>query len=207
MRLSLKTADTWNRKLHYYAGLYLLFFLWLFSLSGLIINHPNWPMANFWASRKQERFERPLRPPAGATDLDRARDVLAQLGLSGEIDFPAPTQEPGRLAFRASRPGRMWEIQADLDRHVATVAATTVNGWGVLHILHTFSGVRMNEPRMTRDWSVTSVWSFAMDALAVGLIGMVLGGYWMWLRSARRLLAGALAAAAGCAIAAFFMLG
>ncbi len=30
---------TWNRRLHYYFGLYFLFFTWLFALTGLLLNH------------------------------------------------------------------------------------------------------------------------------------------------------------------------
>jgi hypothetical protein len=37
----------WNRKLHYYLGLYFLFFVWLFALSGLLLNH-SWTFAGFW---------------------------------------------------------------------------------------------------------------------------------------------------------------
>jgi hypothetical protein len=32
----------WNRRLHYYLGLYLLFFSWLFVFTGLLLNHPRW---------------------------------------------------------------------------------------------------------------------------------------------------------------------
>ena len=39
---SLRRLDVWNRKLHYYLGLYFLFFLWLFSLTGLMLNHQQW---------------------------------------------------------------------------------------------------------------------------------------------------------------------
>jgi len=32
--------EAWNRRLHYYLGLYFLLFLWLFSFTGLLLNHP-----------------------------------------------------------------------------------------------------------------------------------------------------------------------
>ena len=37
--------ERWNRKLHFYAGLFLLFFTWLFAFSGLLLNHPTWTFA------------------------------------------------------------------------------------------------------------------------------------------------------------------
>ena len=42
MSFSTKRLETWNRTFHFYLGLYFLFFLWLFSLSGLMLNHGQW---------------------------------------------------------------------------------------------------------------------------------------------------------------------
>ena len=55
----------WNRKLHYYLGLYFLFFLWLFALSGLLLNHSSWTFAQFWPNRQVSTFERRDPAPAG----------------------------------------------------------------------------------------------------------------------------------------------
>ena len=43
----------WNRRLHYYLGLCLLFFTWLFVFTGLLLNHPRWQFAQFWPNRMQ----------------------------------------------------------------------------------------------------------------------------------------------------------
>src|ERR1700687_2171274 len=53
----------WNRKLHFYAGLFLLFFMWLFAFSGLLLNHPNWNFAESWNKRKETNYEREIAPP------------------------------------------------------------------------------------------------------------------------------------------------
>jgi hypothetical protein len=37
----------WNRRVHYYLGLYLLFFIWLFAFTGVLLNHPRWQYAQF----------------------------------------------------------------------------------------------------------------------------------------------------------------
>src|SRR4026209_2868071 len=89
--------EKWNRKLHFYLGLYFLFFLWLFSLTGLLLNHGRWAMAGAANRRQESRYERSIEIPNGNTDLDRARDMMRQLNLVGEVDWPA-SQEPGRLA-------------------------------------------------------------------------------------------------------------
>jgi hypothetical protein len=205
MRYCENLIETWNRKLHYYIGLYLLFFIWLFSLSGLLLNHGSWKFAEFWETRKQERYQKPLRPVAGTTDLERARDILAQLGLAGEIGLDKRKQQPGRIAFRAGGPRRFYDIEADLAGGTASVHATTYNGWGAFRVLHTSSGARAGQPA-ERNWIMTRVWSFAMDAVAVGLAFMVLSGWWVWLRSGRHRIAGTVSLAIGAAACVYLLM-
>jgi hypothetical protein len=197
--------EVWNRKLHYYVGLYLLLFVWVFSVSGLIINHPGWTFAStFWDTRKQEKYQKHLQPVSGATDLERARGILAQLGIAGEIDWPG-RQQPDHLAIRAGRPGRLYEVDAHMASGTATVNRTTVNGWGALRMLHTFTGVRANDPASRRDWIMTSIWSASMDAVAIGLAFLVGSGIWVWLRSGRRWIGCLLSLAVGVAVCVYFL--
>src|SRR6266436_6271468 len=69
-----ETAEIWNRKLHYYLGLYLLFFVWLFTFSGLLLNHSSWKFAEFWRNRKEISYERQITAPAPGSDLMQAKD-------------------------------------------------------------------------------------------------------------------------------------
>lgn len=198
--------EHWNRRLHYYLGLYFLFFLWLFSLSGLLLNHGDWKFAQFWPMRSETTYEAGVTLPQEGSDLDRARAVMRQLGIAGEIDWPGQ-REAEVFAFNANRPGRMNQVRVETATGRATVKRIEVNAWGIVQFLHTFSGVRMNRPEMSRDWALTTAWVVAMDALAVGLIVMVLGGYYMWwrLRAKRRF--GLLALAAGVLCCALFTSG
>jgi hypothetical protein len=176
-----KQLETWNRKLHFYLGLYFVFFLWLFSLTGLLLNHGRWLLAMAANERAETRYERSIERPMGATDVERVKDVARQLGLVGEVDLPAP-QQPGQLAFGISRPGDASQVRVDLQRRRAAVQHFDNSGWATFRIFHTFSGSRYNQPSSQRDWIVTTAWVVAMDALAGGLIVMVLGSYYMWFR-------------------------
>ena len=55
-----------------------------------------------------------------------------------------------------------------------------------------------------RDWILTTVWVVAMDALAAGLIVMVLGSYYMWYRLKKSHTLGFAVLAAGFASCAMF---
>ena len=202
----LATFETWNRKVHYYLGLFFLFFLWLFSLTGLLLNHGQWALAQAANQRTETRYEHTIQPPAGDTDLARARDVMRQLGLTGEIDLPATAQAEGHLDFSVNRPSDASQVKVDLGAMRASVQHFENGGWATFRIFHTFSGSRFNAPETHRDWILTSAWAFAMDALCAGLIVMVLGSYYMWFRFKRKnLTLGILTLAAGYACCALFL--
>ncbi len=74
-----------TRKLHNYLGLYLLLFLWLFAASGLVLNHSKWPVSQFWKSRVESASHHDIRVPRGGGDIAMASDLMAQLGLVGEV--------------------------------------------------------------------------------------------------------------------------
>ncbi|MBI4889261.1 MAG: PepSY-associated TM helix domain-containing protein [Acidobacteria bacterium] len=197
----------WNRRLHYYVGLYLLFFLWLFCFTGLLLNHSKWAFAEFWANRQQSDREVAIAgvPPGG--DLEQAREIARQAGLHGEIEWTRTRANAERLEFRVSRPGHIAEVKADFERGRAAIHRIELNAWGVTRILHTFTGVRMGDERNERDWGMTQAWAFSMDALAAGLIFLTLSSLYMWWRRSEKRRAGAIALACGAASCGWFVVG
>jgi hypothetical protein len=178
----------WNRRLHFYLGLYLLFFGWLFALTGLLLNHSTWEFAQFWPSRVQSSTVQEFREVDASGDLARARDLMQQFGVVGEIQWPAAQPAGGPFTFQVTRPGRTVEVKADLATGRATLQRTELNAWGVLHVLHTFTGLRAADSVNRRDWVLTTVWALSMDAVAAGLVMMVITSYFMWyqLKTKRR---------------------
>ncbi len=202
-----KWIELWNRKLHMYAGLYFLFFLWLFSFSGLMLNHSEWEFAQFWPRRVETSSEQAFRPPAPGDDLDRAKDVVTQLGIVGEVERVVFRAGESRLEIQVARPGRIFKIAADMEAGRASIQRIDVDGWGVLHMLHTFNGVDVNNPDRKRDWFATTLWVVAMDAICVGLIVMVLSGLYMWIRAYQKRWIGWVLLGAGTSCCAFFIFG
>jgi hypothetical protein len=188
----------WNRRVHFYLGLYLLFFTWLFAFTGLLLNHPRWEFAQFWPNRTQNTTEHTLDSVTAVADIDRARDVMRQLGITGEIQWPATQPVNGPFTFQVNRPGLNVEVKADLQAGHATVQRTQLNAWGVMHVLHTFTGAPAADSRNRRDWMLTTVWALSMDAVAAGLTVMVLGSYVMWFRLKAKRVGGAIALGLGC---------
>jgi hypothetical protein len=206
-RRPLEVFRLWNRRLHYYAGLFLLFFVWLFAFTGLLLNHPKWTFAEFWENRKVTTFEREVNAPRPGGDLAQARDIQRQLGIAGEIEWTTTRNNGNQFDFRVSRPGRIFEIKTDLIRQRASVQRTDLNLWGVVRILHTFTGMRMDDPRNQRDWVLTSVWAWAMDAVAAGLIFLVLSGLFMWCELRQKFLLGVIVLTLGLLSCGLFCVG
>jgi hypothetical protein len=197
----------WNCRLHYYLGLYLLLFVWLFAFTGLLLNHSQWRFAEFWDSRRQTSDERDILAPPPGGDLAQARDLMRQLGIRGEIEWTTTRNDAALFQFRASRPGHIVEIKADLARNKATLKRIDLNAWGVVRILHTFTGVRMDDARNRRDWVLTSVWAWTMDAVAAGLILMVLSSYYMWYELPQKRRLGVIVLALGFLSSGLFCVG
>jgi hypothetical protein len=180
-------VETWNRKLHMYVGLYFLTFLWLFAFSGLLLNHPKWKFTQFWEQRKQSVSQRAIVPPAQASTAGQAREIMAQLGVSGELEVDPKKQAPGRVDFRVGRPGGFFEVHADLEKRIASVNRVQYNFWGTLSGLHHMKVVDPNNPGLPRSWVWTKVWSLSLDALSAGLVFMTLSGIYMWWGKRRRI--------------------
>lgn len=205
-RQSLDALKVWNRKGHYYLGLYFLFFLWLFTFTGLLLNH-SWQFSDFWPQRKVSTFERNIDAPHGASDLERARDVVRQLGIAGEVEWTAARPDSPVFEFRVNRPGHNFNVAVDTPTRRAKVEQTTVNAWGVMRILHTFTGARAGDKRNERDWILTTVWVLSMDAVSAGLILMVLTGLYMWWGLTEKRNGGIIALVLGTAVCSVFVFG
>ena len=201
--------ERWNRKLHFYAGLFLLFFLWLFAFSGLLLNHPTWSFHESWSNRKDMNYEREIAPlgPEVKGDLAQAREILRQLGIEGEILWTTTRTNADQFEFQARRPGHFFFLKADLARHRVAVRHSVVNLWGVIKVLHTFTGVQMDDARQSRDWALTTLWAYSMDAVAAGVIFMILSSLYMWWEFPQKRLLGAVVLGLGTLSCGLFCIG
>jgi len=199
----LNPITRWNQKLHVYAGLCLLVFVWLFAVSGLVLNHPKWAFAQFWPNRRESTTEQPVQPPLASTDLARAWDLMGQLGLSGEIDQIKVSAD--RFEFRLMTPAQITTVGVDLANSRALVHQIRVNGWGVLSALHHLTGAHKDLPALTRNSNAVRLWSIAMDVVSVGLLLLVFGGLYIWFQRRERLAPGLAALLLGMLACGFFL--
>jgi hypothetical protein len=200
-------VELWSRRLHIYIGLFPLFSLWLFTTSGIVLNHPNWRIAGFWSERRLISREVRISRPADTEDLSVCRNLLAQMGIRGEIAGKINHAGSGLISFRVVRPGDMYDINTNLDSGLARIDQIHVNGWGVMNMLHSFTGVRRSDPSLHQNWWATGIWRFSMDALSAGLAIMVLSGIYLWFTQTRKRRGGMLALLLGTVTLGVFLFG
>jgi hypothetical protein len=201
--------ERWNRKLHFYSGLFLLFFLWLFAFSGLLLNHPTWSFAESWNNRRETNYVREIAAPGPEVkgNLGQAREIVRQLGMEGEILWTATTTNADQFDFQVRRPGHFYFIKADLAQKRVAVRQADVNLWGVIKVLHTFTSIQMDDAHKRRDWVLTSLWAYSMDAVAAGLIFMVLSSLYLWFKLPQKRLPGAVVLGLGSLGCGLFCIG
>ena len=202
----LAVCERWNRKLHFYSGLFLLVFLWLFAFTGLLLNHPTWAFHESWKNRHETKYQLPIVPPAAGltSDLDQAHDLMRQMHIDGEILWTTIRSDGAPFVFQVRTPRHFYFISADLAKGQADIRHATVNAWGISKILHTFTGNYSTDPRNRRDWPLTAVWAYSMDFVAAGLIFMVFSSLYLWLKQPAKLLPGAISLALGTLLCALF---
>lgn len=199
-----RAVESWNQKLHIYVGLFLLLFLWLFSLSGLLLNHSQWEFASFWEEREENEFNYEIDVPVSADSALVIASIMKQLQAEGEVNNI--NISANSLYFRVSKPGRIKNITVDLLTQHANVKEIKFNSWGIIRTLHTFNGVNNNAPQGKPNWIITQIWRFTMDVVAIGLIFLCISSWYMWYKTSKNLTIGLLVFGTGVASAAFFVL-
>jgi hypothetical protein len=197
----------WTRRLHFLLGLYFLFSIWFFALSGLLLNHPEWEVTRFWSKRQETTVERMFTPLSATGDAAVAIALIRELDIAGEIAQTGRNATDDRFTVRVVRPGRVYAVDANLASGRASIVQTQLNAFGVFDALHKLTGVSLDDATQQRDWVLTVIWSAAMDAIAIGLILMVLSGLYLWYRLERKHVFGLLSLGLGTLACVLFVIG
>ena len=174
---------SWNRKVHIYLGLFLLLFIWLFSISGLIMNHGGWQFAGFYEQRNESKTDFYLPVSSLNDNPALVSQILTHLQISGEVENIRTIQEV--IEFRVKSPGLVRDIQVNSKSGQGTMKEMKFNFWGKLKTLHNFNGVNKIDPSETPNWIVTKIWRLAMDIVVILLIILCLGSWVVWYRVRR----------------------
>ena len=186
----------WIRDLHLYFGLFISPFILLFAASVFYLNHGRL----LPGSSSTETFQGLQIPDGfdrlkGREAVDRAKMILRQIGVSGEIGFLRYTATDRHLFFPVSRAGIEATVNVDLGLRSATVKRRRMSLWESLAYLHKMPGP--HNVAIRGNWSGTRVWRWFADATIYLLLFISISGVYLWwaIKAERR--AGALMLTAG----------
>jgi len=190
-------------KFHFYLGLFFLVDLWLFSLTGLFLNHPDWSVNEY---RKESHWVETTESVTLAQSGDRfekANYYLSELNLEGELSNVQ--EQENQFRFRVRRPRNEAQVTIHFDTGKVQLRKKSTDTYGVLNTLHIFNGMQRFDPGKEKlTWFATRLWVIAMDGLAVGLIVLVLTGCYMWSQT-QKIVSGAVSLLLGLGTALVFL--
>ena len=170
----------WLRDLHLYLGLFVSPFILLFAASVFYLNHGTLipgggpPSETYRDLTIPDGFDR-LK---GREAVDRARSILPQVGVAGEIGYLRYVAKDRHLIFPVTRAGSEATVDVDLDARTATVARRPMNLWESVSYLHKMPGP--HNVALRGNWAGTQVWRVFADATIYLLLFISLSGVYLW---------------------------
>ena len=168
------------RDLHLYLGLFVSPFLLLFSASVFVLNHGKFGEPR-WSSRATVgglQIPDNLEQLQGREAVDRARELLPQIGLDGEIGFLRLLPKDRRLVFPVGKPG----VEATVDVDFASRSAVVLRrqtGWAeTLAYLHKSPGP--HNVSIKGNWVGTRAWRWLADTTVYTILFVSITGVYLW---------------------------
>ncbi|NOY36305.1 MAG: hypothetical protein GXO83_01870 [Chlorobi bacterium] len=171
----------WNQKIHIYLGLCLLFFIWLFGFSGLLLNH-HWDFAKSWEKRKEISYNKTIQINSVREKNILVHEIMNKLNLKGSIYNLRFSDDSVLLNFIISKPGTRYDIQAHLNDGKIMIRKTKLDKWEIMRSLHKIRNPTSKEQGERYQAVPAIIWSLSIDVLSAGLIIICLGGWYLWLQ-------------------------
>lgn len=198
--------NTFLTKCHVYLGLFFLVEIWLFSLTGLFLNHPQWRVNDYRQNSPWVDSVAPIVPVERGGPVQKAENYCRQWQLEGELLSVREQAEQGVFRFDVHRPGEVARVVVDLNQREARLSRRNTGGYGTLNGLHIFGKMKRFDPgKEGITWWATRVWVASMDGLALGFLCLVFTGLYLWLQT-KKIVGGAISLLAGTLVGLFFLL-
>lgn len=183
-----KTFSRWTRDLHLYAGLFVSPFVLAFAVSVFFLNHAK---VDVGAATSVTTFDRVVIPAAmeeaqGREAVDRAREILRQLGVTGEVGFVRHLPNEQRFVIPVSKPGVETIVDVNVSTRTAVVSRRATGILESIAYLHKSPGP--HNANLRGNWFWTRVWRWLADGTVYLLLFSSATGLYLWftIRAERR---------------------
>jgi hypothetical protein len=164
------TFYLWTRNLHLYFGLFISPFVVVFAISTIMLNH-NWK-----PPQAVEKSVHPIKLVEGLVDYPQARQILDQLGITGEVNFVRGFRGAEIVRIPVLKPGARTVVSVNVKNSTAEVERHRL---GLLHgllFLHIVPGPHKPES----NWVFTKLWAAVSDTTVYLMIFLSISGIYMW---------------------------
>jgi len=176
-----KTFYRWTRDLHLYLGLFVSPFVIAFAASVFFLNHAkvDTTSATSVAAFREVRIPAVLETARGREAVDRAREIVDQVGVTGEIGFVRFLRAERRFIIPVSKPGIEAIVDVDAAKRTAVVSRRTTSVLESVAYLHKSPGPHNADLR--GNWFWTRVWRWFADGTVYLLLFISVTGVYLWL--------------------------
>jgi hypothetical protein len=199
-----KALYRWTRDFHLCLGLFVSPFVVAFAVSVFFLNHARVDPAasSSVVTIRDVTIPAGLDVARGREAADRARQLLNQAGLTGEIGFVRYVRSEQRVVIPVSRPGLEATVDVDLAHRVAVVSRRPTGVLESVAYLHKMPGPHNADLR--GNWFRIHMWRWLADGTVYLLLIISATGVYLWFAiKAERRIGIALLAAGGLCFAGF----
>ena len=183
-----KTLYRWTRDLHLYLGLFVSPFLVAFAVSVFFLNHAkvDTSAVSSIATVRDIAVPAGMERTQGREAVDLAREIVDQVGVTGEIGFVRYLGKEQRLVIPVSRPGVETVVDVDVSKRTAVVSRRITSVMESIAYLHKSPGP--HNAVLRGNWFWTRVWKWLTDGTVYLLLFSSVSGLYLWLtiRAERR---------------------
>ena len=170
-----------TRDLHLYLGLFVSPFVIVFAVSVFFLNHAKIDSSATTSSTTVRNVIIPagLEGARGRDAADRAREILARVGVDGEIGFLRYVRSERRLIIPVSKPGLETTVDVDFANRSVVVSRRPIGILESVAYLHKSPGPHNADIR--GNWIWTRAWLWLADGTVYLLLFISATGLYLWL--------------------------
>src|SRR5262245_27322099 len=184
-----KALYRWTRDLHLYVGLFVSPFVIAFAVSVFFLNHArvDTSAASTVETIRDLSIPDGMEAARGREAVERARRIVDQVGVNGEIGFVRYVRGEQRIVIPVSKPGVETVVDVDVAARTATVSRRTTSAFESVAYLHKSPGPHNADLR--GNWFWTRVWRYLADGTVYLLLFVSVTGLYLWyaIRAERRI--------------------
>ena len=159
-------------KIHLYCGLFTVFYLLVFGMSSIVLNHK----IQLDKSEISDEWSSLVKVNKKFSDTELAESVRDQLDIMGWTPYWRFKRNDTSFKFVISHFGRNYHLDLLLDTGDVQVSEAPMGFLSIINGLHFFNGNVPNAPLLLRSWA-----AYQWLTLITILISLVVG-LWLWLK-------------------------